>query len=476
MVRTCLRSPTGSGSSNMQILVLNCGSSSVKAALYEGDKNAGADSASNEPKKLATLHLKIKSTGNHSLAISRYVIDGADRDGGGAGADATVQTSESALTGERADVTVKAIQTLLDKNKDIDLIVHRIVHGGAYTEPRMLTSAVIAQIKALSEFAPLHNPVSLQAIEAMRAALPTVPQAACFDTAFHRTIPQAAALYALPRAVSKELQIERYGFHGINCQYVVERLCELTNANRAQAKEQSNQEACSTRRAPRSSREYAETTKVLVCHLGAGASLTAIVDGKSVNNTMGFTPLDGLIMGTRVGAIDPGAVLYLMRKQNLSIEDAEKYLNSSCGLKGLAGESDMQKVEELAARENNQDSEISEVNKSNKANETIEAREALAIYQHRLKTQAGAMIASMGGLDAIVFTGGIGEHSATVRAALCRDLDYMGVKIDDGLNTQKASSEAQDRAIHTNESTAQIWVIAANEELFMAKQMLAMKL
>jgi acetate kinase len=174
MVRTCLRSPTGSGSCNMQILVLNCGSSSVKAALYEGGKSAGADSASSELKKLATLHLKIKSTGNHSLAISRYGIDGGDgADGGdgehgGAGADARVQTSESALTGERQDATVKAIETLLDKNRDIDLIVHRIVHGGAYTEPRMLTSEVITQIKALSEFAPLHNPVSLQAIEAMQ--------------------------------------------------------------------------------------------------------------------------------------------------------------------------------------------------------------------------------------------------------------------------------------------------------------------
>jgi acetate kinase len=463
----------------MQILVLNCGSSSVKAALYEGGKSAGADSASSELKKLATLHLKIKSTGNHSLAISRYAIDGGDGADGadaehvGAGADARVQTSESALTGEREDATVKAIQTLLDKNTDIDLIVHRIVHGGAYTEPRMLTSEVITQIKALSEFAPLHNPVSMQAIEAMQVALPAVPQAACFDTAFHRTIPQAAALYALPRAVSKELQIERYGFHGINCQYIVERLCELTSANRAQSKDPSNQEACSTRRAPRNSREYTENTKVLVCHLGAGASLTAIVDGKSVNNTMGFTPLDGLVMGTRVGAIDPGAVLYLMRKQNLSIEDAEKYLNSSCGLKGLAGESDMQKVEELAAKGNSQASEAGKANEARIANE---AREALAIYQHRLKTQAGAMIASMGGLDAIVFTGGIGEHSATVRAALCRDLDYMGVILDDSLNTQKASDRAQDRTIHTNESTVQIWVIAANEELFMAKQMLAMKL
>jgi acetate kinase len=463
----------------MQILVLNCGSSSVKAALYQGGKSAGADSASSELKKLATLHLKIKSTGNHSLAISRYAIDGgAGEDGGdgensgakadtGARADARVQTSESALNGEREDVTVKAIQTLLDKNTDIDLIVHRIVHGGAYTEPRMLTSEAIAQIKALSEFAPLHNPVSLQAIQAMQAALPTVPQAACFDTAFHRTIPQAAALYALPRAVSKELQIERYGFHGINCQYIVERLCELTSANRAQPKEQSTQEACSTRRAPRNNRENTETNKVLVCHLGAGASLTAIVDGKSVNNTMGFTPLDGLVMGTRVGAIDPGAVLYLMRKQNLSIEDAEKYLNSNCGLQGLAGESDMQKVEELAGEGNSDAKEASRAN---------EAKEALAIYQHRLKTQAGAMIASMGGLDVIVFTGGIGEHSATVRAGLCQDLDYMGVKLDDSLNTVKISGEAKDRAIHTNESSAQIWVIAANEELFMAKQMLAMKL
>jgi len=460
MVRTCPRWPTGSGSSSMHILVLNCGSSSVKAALFEGGKSTGADSASSELQKLATLHLKIKSSGNHSIAISRHAIDGEDRrdaEGGRAGADARVQTSQSTLTGERKDVTVKAIQTLLDKKSDIDLIVHRIVHGGAYTEPCMLTDEVIAQIKALSEFAPLHNPVSLQAIEAMQEALPKAPQAACFDTAFHRTIPQAAALYALPRAVSKDLQIERYGFHGINCQYIAERLSELTSANRAQAKDQSNQEACSTRRAPRNSREYTETKKVLVCHLGAGASLTAIVDGKSVNNTMGFTPLDGLIMGTRVGAIDPGAVLYLMRKQNLSVQDAEKYLNSNCGLKGLAGESDMQKVEELAAQGNN------------------EAIEALAIYQHRLKTQAGAMIASMGGLDAIVFTGGIGENSATVRAALCRDLDYMGVKIDDDLNTQKVSGQAQDHAIHTNESSAQIWVIAANEELFMAKQGLQLK-
>lgn len=441
----------------MQILVLNCGSSSVKAALFEGDKDAGADSASVELKKLATLHLKIKSSGNHSLAISRYALDGEDAEEERARADARVQTAESELTGERQEVTVKAIHALLGKNTDIALIVHRIVHGGAYTEPRMLTSEVIAHIKSLSEFAPLHNPVSLQAIEAMQEALPAVPQAACFDTAFHRTIPHCASLYALPRAVSKELQIERYGFHGINCQYIVQRLSEVTSASRAQTKDQSNQEACSTRRAPRISRENVEATKVLVCHLGAGASLTAIVEGKSVNNTMGFTPLDGLIMGTRVGAIDPGAVLYLMRKQNLSVEDAEKYLNYNCGLKGLAGESDMQKVEELAAQGHNQ------------------AIEALAIYQHRLKTQAGAMIASMGGLDAVVFTGGIGENSSTVRAALCQDLDYMGVKIDANLNTQKPSGAAQDRAIHTNESSAQIWIIAANEELFMAKQGLLLK-
>ncbi len=318
------------------------------------------------------------------------------------------------------------------------LVAHRIVHGGTNSRPLPIDDKVKEQIRELSEFAPLHNPGSLAVVQAAQSALPTIPHIACFDTAFHQTKAQEARYYGLPLALTRKLGIERYGFHGINAAHVTSEVQAYTM-----------RQGCPAR--------------LLICHLGAGASLTAVKDGASIDNTMGFTPLDGLIMNSRVGSLDPGALLYIMTKENLSPTDAEAFLNHDCGLKGLSGTSDLR---ELLRREAAGDKDC---------------RLAWQVYCYRLKLMAGAMIAAMGGLDAIAFTGGIGENSAPVRRSLISSLSYLGTQLDHALNENPsvaASASAGENGTIGNTTgirsigapdSIPIYIVPADEESAMVK-------
>ena len=262
-----------------------------------------------------------------------------------------------------------------------DAVGHRIVHGGVdFVEPVRIDDGVVARLTALVDLAPLHQPKSLEALAAVTRALPDVPAVACFDTAFHARMPQAASTYAIPKQWRNRWHLKKYGFHGLSHAY-----------------------------ASRRARELGAGPRIVTCHLGAGASLCAILDGKSVDTTMGFTPLDGLVMATRSGQVDPGLVLWLQEHAGTPPSELAATLEHRSGLLGLAGTADMR---ELRARAD------------------ADARLAFAVYIHRLRSGTAAMTAALGGLDALVFTGGVGENSPEVRDAACAGLEYLGVTAD----------------------------------------------
>lgn len=265
---------------------------------------------------------------------------------------------------------------------------HRIVHGGTrFTRPVLIDAAVEQALRELTDLAPLHQPKSLAAYDAVSALLRDVPAVACFDTAFHAAMPPAAATYAVPRRWREHYGVRRYGFHGLSHRYA-------------------------SRRAAGMVARPVEGLRIVTCHLGAGASLTAVVDGRSVDTTMGFTPLEGLVMATRSGSVDPGLVLWLQEHERLSTREVAVALEKQSGLMALAGTGDMREVERRAAAGDEA------------------ARLAFDVFIHRLVTGIGAMSAAAGGLDVLVFTGGIGEHSAGVRQAACARLAYLGVELD----------------------------------------------
>lgn len=298
----------------------------------------------------------------------------------------------------------------------LDKVGHRVVHGGAvFEQPTQITAAVKEQIRKLIPLAPLHNPANLEGIELFERLFPSLIQIAVFDTTFHLTMPEAIKTYPLPK-IWRDYGVQRYGFHGISHQYCAERAASLLKSS---------------------------TLKIINCHLGNGCSLCAIDNGKSVATTMGFTPLEGLMMGTRSGSIDPGILLYLMREQGCTVQDLDNALNFESGLKGIAGAADMRMI--LARSDQ-------------------EAQLALEMFVSRLKAFIGAMAAALGGVDALCFTAGIGENAAAVREAACRGLEFLQLKLDPDLNA--ACQPDQDVAdviskgrilvIHTEEE----WMIA----------------
>ncbi len=394
---------------------------------------------------------------------------------------------------ERQEIARKAaLNIMLDKKfkrslkTAVTATVHRVVHGGNLDAPKEINADIKAQIKAFSSFAPLHNPGSLAIIEAVESTLPAVPHFACFDTAFHRTRPAYAKNFALPRDLAQELKIERYGFHGINSSYIAGLF--------PQDKE--------------------EDKRMLVCHLGAGASITAVRAGKSLDNTMGFTPLDGLIMNTRVGCLDPGALLYLMRTKGLTPQETERMLSNDSGILGLCGKPDLKslldeltcnlteepgarepRAEETGAEETGvketkvketgvKETKVKETGaKETRAKETTVKDTGLAkttdllqetweTYVYRLVTQAGAMTFAMGGLDRIVFSGGAGENSAELRAAFINKLQFMHAELDQEKNRDKALQEKERKkfgyADITGNSKIRIFIGYAEEEKAMA--------
>ena len=306
---------------------------------------------------------------------------------------------------------------------EADAVGYRIVHGGTYfTQPVRVDDRVVARLAALTDLAPLHQPKSLASLAAVRQALPELPGVACFDTAFHAGMPAAAATYALPREWRQRWALRRYGFHGLSHSYVSRRAAELVAEGPA--------------------------GRIVTCHLGAGASLAAVRDGVSVDTTMGFTPLEGLVMATRSGTVDPGLVLWLAEHAGTPSAELAATLEHRSGLLGLAGTADMQAV--VAGRQAGEEA----------------AELAFAVYIHRLRGQIAAMAAALGGLDVLVFTGGVGENSPQVRAAAAAGLSFLGVELDPAANTAAAGEQDIGRP----GAAVRSFVIPAREDLEIAAQ------
>lgn len=318
-----------------------------------------------------------------------------------------------------------AIATVLGLITDkIDAVGHRVAHGGNLFKGSVIIDEEIKlKIKSLFELAPLHNPPALMGIEACEKILPETKQVAVFDTAFHQSMPEYAFLYGLPYEMFEKYGIRKYGFHGTSHKYVAERAASMLGKN-------------------------INETKIITCHLGNGASITAVNNGKSIETSMGFTPLEGLMMGTRSGDIDPAIVAFLMRKENWNTEEVSDFLNKECGVLGVSGvSSDFRDVENAAAKGNHR------------------AQLAIDIFNHDVLKYIGAYAAVLNGVDAIVFTAGLGENSSAMRSAVCKNLGYLGVTIDDEKNILRG----KEVMISTPQSMTQVMVIPTNEELMIAR-------
>jgi acetate kinase len=309
-----------------------------------------------------------------------------------------------------------------------DAVGHRIVHGGTrFHSPVRVDPAITAALRGLIELAPLHQPKALDALDAVSAVLADVPEIACFDTAFHATLAPAAATYALPRAWRERFDLRRYGFHGLSHAWVAQRAPALVEGDAA-------------------------SLRIVSCHLGAGASLCAIAGGRSVDTTMGFTPLEGLVMATRSGSVDPGLLMWLLEPGRLSTAELANGLEQESGLLGLAGSADMRDVLAGAAR----GEEASSL--------------ALEVYGHRLRAEIAAMAAALGGLDVLAFTGGVGENAPAVRELAAAGLGFLGVAVSSRLNRAAAG----DADISTARAGARTLVISAREDLEIARQVRAL--
>lgn len=390
----------------MKILVVNAGSSTYKLSLYDLHDESQAEPLWKGELDwgegaVCKLSAKALSAGevHSSFAVSQ--IDAALKE----------------LVGTLWNGPAKVIEG----PQAVEKIGHRVVHGGSlFISPVLIDAKVKEQIKTLIPLAPLHNPGNLEGIELMQSLFPTIPQIAVFDTSFHATISEVIKTYPIPY-VWKEKGIQRYGFHGISHQYCAERAPELLN-------------------------EKVNRFKMINCHLGNGASLCAIESGKSVDTTMGLTPLEGLMMGTRCGSIDPGILLYLLREEHFTPNSLDEMLNFESGLKGICGASDMR---EIAARRDDQ------------------AKLAIEMFVYRLKYFICAMASSLGGVDVLSFTGGIGEHSASIREAACEGLRFLGAEVDKEKNA--ACVGVEDQLISTKGSKVKILVIHTREEWMIAR-------
>ncbi|MBD2522565.1 acetate kinase [Nostoc sp. FACHB-133] len=404
----------------MKILVLNAGSSTQKSCLYEITDEAFSTQASQplwegkinwtQDRGVAEIEVKTATGATLQETIS----------------DDSPQAHLTYMLHTLSDGATKVI----DRLSDIDVVGHRIVHGGQdYRDSVVITEDVKKAIASLSNLAPAHNPVALEGIEAIEEILKDVTQVAVFDTGFHATLPDAAAIYPGPYEWVEQ-GIRRYGFHGISHQYCSQRTAQILDRD-------------------------VPPERLITCHLGNGCSLAAIKNGRSIDTTMGFTPLEGLMMGSRSGSVDPGILIYLLRYCDYSVEKLDEILNKASGLKGISGvSSDMREVREAMST-------------TGYANAQGNSRAQLAwdIYVHRLRSGIGAMLTSLGGLDALVFTAGVGEHSAEIRQAACEAFGFLGLKLD----IEKNQQQPVDEDIATTDSTVRILVIHTQEDWAIAQ-------
>jgi len=358
--------------------------------------------------------------------------------------DSTLAAQELAAPRARADPEALS-EALSSGLGEADAVGHRIVHGGErFREAVVVDANVEKQLRELVDLAPLHQPKSLAALDAVSAALPSLPAVACFDTAFHATLPAAASTYAVPAAWRERWGLRRYGFHGLSHAWVA-------------------------RRAPQLLERDAQGLRIVSCHLGAGASLCAIADGSSRDTTMGFTPLEGLVMATRSGSVDPGMLLWLMEREELSPQEMNGALEHQSGLLALAGSADMRDVVERAGERDKSGGGGELLPAEDTSDGARRARLALDVYVHRLSAGIAAMAASLGGLDALVFTGGVGERSAAVRERTVAGLAFLGVELDDERN----AAAAGDAEIGTSGGEVSTLVITAREDLEISRQVRA---
>jgi acetate kinase len=391
----------------MKILVLNSGSSSIKYKLIDTDSEATLAEGGIERIGLADGFLKYKRTDGSKQIVE---LGKVDHKGG-------IEAILKALT-DATDGCIKSFD-------EIDAVGHRLVHGGEkFNSSVLITDEVKAMVRECYDLAPLHNPANMTGVEAIDALMPNVPQVGVFDTAFHQTMPAKSFLYALPYKYYKEDGVRRYGFHGTSHRYVSQRVCEMLGVD-------------------------IKNQKIITCHVGNGGSITAIDGGKSVDTSMGLTPTEGLMMGTRCGDVDPGALTYLMLRHNLTADDVQRIINKESGMAGLSGiSSDMREIE----------------NAVNEGNE--HATLCLQVYVQRITKYIGAYAAEMGGVDIIVFTGGVGENQTGLRADVCEPLKFMGIEINKELNAKTRGTET---VISTPESKVKVVVVPTDEELVIAR-------
>ena len=389
----------------MKVLVLNCGSSSIKYALYNMDDESVITSGGIEKIGLPDSFIKIKANGQ-KVQIDRPIQEHT------AGVKFIF---EVLTTGDYA---------VLKDLKEIDAVGHRMVHGGEkFNQSVRLTPEVMAAFEACNDLAPLHNPANIKGVNAVTELLPDVPQVGVFDTAFHQTMPDYAYMYALPYELYEKYGVRRYGFHGTSHRYVSQRVCEFLGVK-------------------------PEGKKIITCHIGNGASIAAVKDGKCVDTSMGLTPLEGLIMCTRSGDIDAGAVTFLMDKLNLDTKGLSNLLNKKSGLAGVSElSSDFRDI--LAGIANGND----------------KARLAKEMYCYRIKKYIGQYAAAMGGVDIILFTGGAGENQWEVREGATQGLEFMGVKMDE---TKNRACRAKEAILSADDSKVTVCCIPTDEELMIA--------
>ena len=391
----------------MNILVLNCGSSSVKYKLIEIKENKILAEGGVEKIGLPDAFIKFKLADRSKKTVD---LDITDHQG-------AIKSILDTITGEEYGC-IKSFE-------EIDAVGHRVVHGGEkFNKSVLITDEVIAKVKECYDIAPLHNPVNIAGIDAISNILPNVPQVGVFDTAFHQTMPAKSYMYALPYKFYKEDGVRRYGFHGTSHRYVSKRVCEFLGI------------------------KY-EDQKIITCHVGNGGSITAIDHGKSIDTSMGLTPTEGLMMGTRVGDVDPGALTFIMEKHNLTAKDMQNIINKQSGIAGVTEiSSDMREIEAAV----------------NAGDER--AVLGLDMYEQRILKYVGAYAAEMGGVDIIVFTGGVGENQTGVRENVCAPLGFMGVKLDNELNAKVRGTET---VISTPDSKVKVVVIPTDEEYLIAR-------
>ncbi len=390
----------------MKILVLNCGSSSIKFQLFEMEKNEVKAEGIVEKVGLKGSFLKLKRTNGEKVVFEGEILDHK----------IGIEYILGVLTSEKYG-SIKSLQ-------ELDAIGHRIVHGGEdFSDSILLTEEVISTIEKNIELAPLHNPANLKGIYAMQSLLPKIPQVAVFDTAFHQSMPAKSFMYAIPYSLYSTYKVRRYGFHGTSHRYVHKRACEILNVD-------------------------VNKQKIITCHLGNGASIAAIENGKSLDTSMGFTPVEGLMMGTRTGDLDVGALTYIMNKEEIGNETTTKLVNKFSGVLGITGiSSDMREVEDAAEKGNER------------------AKLALDMYAYRVQKYIGAYAAAMNGVDIIVFTGGIGENGGETRRDICANLTFMGVDIKE----DQLTIRGKEAVISTDDSKVKVLVVPTNEELVIAK-------